>query len=68
MADKSNPVTVDEIVAAAAAGVLRALDARSSGGQLGAMGSQELVRAGFNVRVHIYAGGIPQAEVLEARE
>jgi hypothetical protein len=66
MVDKTNPVTVDEIVAAAASGVLRALEARGAGGHAAA--PPELVRAGFNVQVHIYAGGIPAGTLNQIAE
>jgi hypothetical protein len=54
------PVTVDEIVEAAAKGVLRALEARQAGAQRVATTPDlsALVRSGFFVDIHIRAGGI----------
>jgi hypothetical protein len=65
MADKASPVTVDDIVAAAASGVLRALEVRSAGSHPAVATPPELVRAGFNVQIHIYAGGIPAAALQQ---
>jgi hypothetical protein len=45
-------IAVDDVVAAAAEGMIRALDARK-------VGASELVRNGFAVSIHIIAGGIP---------
>ncbi len=47
------PVSVDDLVESAATGVLRALNARSTGQDAAA-----LVQSGFNVEFHIRAGGI----------
>jgi hypothetical protein len=60
MAASDNKVSIDEVVAAAAAGVLRALDARSAAGkQSSDIGVTDLIRSGFVVDVIIRAGGIP---------
>jgi hypothetical protein len=59
------PTAVEDIMESVASGVLRALDARSGGGQeLTSTGN--LIRAGFNVSVVIRAGGIPPAEFFSA--
>ena len=52
-------IAVDDVVAAAAEGVIRALDARK-------VGAKELVRNGFAVSVHIIAGGIPPWHLLRS--
>ncbi|MGO4513455.1 hypothetical protein AB4Z51_41445 [Bradyrhizobium sp. 2TAF36] len=60
MAESENKVSIDDVFAAAAAGVLRALDARSAAGKQSAdVGVTDLVKAGFVVDVIIRAGGIP---------
>jgi hypothetical protein len=51
------PTAVEDVVQAAASGVLRALDARKAGQEVA--DTVELVRAGFVVSVVIRAGGIP---------
>jgi hypothetical protein len=60
------PVTIEDVMEAAAVGVLRALDARRKGseGPEGATGAatEDLVRSGFNCGVHIICGGIPAAD------
>jgi hypothetical protein len=48
---------LQDIVAAAAEGAIRALGARE-------LGATELVKSGFVVDVHIRAGGIPPVEYL----
>jgi hypothetical protein len=48
-------IAVDEVVEAAAAGVLRALDARGAA----KVAAPELVKSGFNVDIIIRAGGFP---------
>ena len=65
-------VTVDDIVEAAANGVIRALEARKagqSGLETAAMTSSanltDLVSAGFFVSVTIRAGGIPGPQAIE---
>ncbi|MBV9931618.1 MAG: hypothetical protein JO013_11830 [Alphaproteobacteria bacterium] len=64
MSDHSR-ITIDEIVHAAGAGALRALEARSGGGGGGAGGGgdavsiEKLVQSGFGVRFEIWAGGWP---------
>jgi hypothetical protein len=51
---------VDDILESAAAGVLRALDARAAAGKApGGLGAHDLVRSGFNVDLIIRAGGFP---------
>ena len=51
------PTPVEDLVQAAASGVLRALEARKAGQEV--TDTLELVRAGFVVSVVIRAGGIP---------
>jgi hypothetical protein len=51
------PTPVEDLVQAAASGVLRALEARKAGQEVA--DTLELVRAGFVVSVVIRAGGIP---------
>lgn len=52
-------IAIDEVVEAAAAGVLRALDARSAARKLPEAGVHELVKSGFIVDIIIRAGGFP---------
>ena len=58
-------ISIDEVVESAAAGVLRALDARqaAAGGAAGVgvprLDMHELVRSGFFVDIVIRAGGFP---------
>ena len=60
MTNENNHTTVaiEDVVHAAAKGVLRALDARGAGA---AISAAELVRSGFVVDFSIRAGGIPAA-------
>jgi hypothetical protein len=60
----SPKVSIDDIVEAAAHGVLRALQARQA--RAAELSVPELVRAGFVVDVIIRAGGIPAAGILSA--
>lgn len=60
------PVNVEDIAEAAAAGVLRALDARSSGQKTARTDTAGLIASGFFVDVHIRAGGIRALPGLEA--
>jgi hypothetical protein len=53
MADK---IGIDDVVEQAAAGVLRALEARTAGRTAS---SADYVKSGFNVQFIIRAGGIP---------
>lgn len=50
-------IGIDDIVAAAAAGVLRAMDARRTSDQR--VNVERLVASGFTVRFDIWAGGFP---------
>jgi hypothetical protein len=60
MPEIARKVSIDEIVECAAAGVLRALDARSAAGKRSSdTGAADLVRSGFVVDIIIRAGGIP---------
>jgi hypothetical protein len=61
MADeKSRKIAIDEVVESAAAGVLRALDARSAASKLSTeIGPGELVKSGFFVDIVIRYGGYP---------
>lgn len=54
MADK---IGIDDVVEQAAAGVLRALEARNAGRAAG--NSADYVKSGFNVEFVIRAGGLP---------
>ena len=55
---KTTPnIALQDIIAAAAEGAIRALGARE-------VGATELVKSGFAVDFHIRAGGIPPAEFL----
>jgi hypothetical protein len=63
---ESRKIAIDEVVEAAALGVLRALEARASAGAHGAS-TQELVKSGFFVDFVIRAGGYPgPIEILGA--
>ena len=55
----STSIAIDDVVAAAAEGVIRALDARK-------VGASELVRNGFAVSIHIIAGGFPAGPLLRS--
>jgi hypothetical protein len=59
MADVNAKITVDDIVAAAGSGALRAMSAR--GGTAGdrELSIEKLVASGFGVRFEIWAGGWP---------
>ena len=57
MAEKVSPVVLDDLVAASASGVLRALDARKIG--LERISAVDLIKSGFIVDIHIIAGGFP---------
>lgn len=57
MADTLRKITVDEVVESAAAGVLRALDARRGGRKAAATAIEDLVKSGFLVEFHVRAGG-----------
>lgn len=50
-------IGIDEVVESAAAGVLRALDARGAASK--SVGLPELVKSGFIVDIIIRAGGFP---------
>jgi hypothetical protein len=50
-------IGIDEVVEAAAAGVLRALDARGSASEARHSNIQDLVKSGFTVDFIIRAGG-----------
>lgn len=52
-------IAIDEVVESAAAGVLRALDARSAARKGTEASVPELVKSGFIVDVIIRAGGFP---------
>jgi hypothetical protein len=52
-------IAIDEVVESAAAGVLRALDARSAASKGRDVGAPELVKSGFIVDIIIRAGGYP---------
>jgi hypothetical protein len=56
MAEKGNPVLLDDIFTASANGVLRAIEARQAGAER--LTVSDLVRSGFGVHIHIIAGGI----------
>jgi hypothetical protein len=56
------PITVEDVVEAAATGVLRALDARKKAGQKAPAEPADtlgLIRSGFFVSVAIRCGGFP---------
>jgi hypothetical protein len=58
---KTTPnIALQDIVAAAAEGAIRAIGARE-------LGAAELVKSGFMIDVHVRAGGIPPAQFLDAR-
>jgi hypothetical protein len=64
---ETRKLSIDEVVEAAAQGVLRALDARAEArGESGAKGmtTEGLVKAGFFVHLTIRAGGIDHWESL----
>jgi hypothetical protein len=56
-------VTIEDIMEAAAAGVLRAMGARQKGAtvapEIAAPSTEALVQSGFKVGVHIICGGFP---------
>jgi hypothetical protein len=52
-------IGIDEVVESAAAGVLRALNARGSASKAREFSVPELVKSGFIVDVIIRAGGFP---------
>jgi len=56
MAVEGAKIGVDDIVAAAATGVLRAMDSRSTAEKLSV---ERLVASGFTIRFDIWAGGFP---------
>jgi hypothetical protein len=56
MAEKANPVMLDDIFTASANGVLRAIEARQAGAER--LTVTDFVRSGFGVHIHIIAGGI----------
>ena len=55
MAEEFKSVGIDDVVASAAHGVLRALEARGVGSER--LSVPHLVQSGFNVRFEIWAGG-----------
>lgn len=55
MGDELKSVSIDDIVASAANGVLRAFEARKIGGER--LNVSGLMQSGFNVRFEIWAGG-----------
>jgi hypothetical protein len=57
MATESAKIGVDDIVAAAATGVLRAMDSRRISDER--VSVERLVASGFSVRFDIWAGGFP---------
>jgi hypothetical protein len=59
MADQTAKITVDDIVAAAGAGALRAMSARGGAAGDRELSIEKLVSAGFGVRFEIWAGGWP---------
>lgn len=56
MADVTSKITLDDIVAAAASGALRAMDSRRISDQK--VSIERLVGSGFGVHFQIWAGGI----------
>lgn len=56
---EARKIAIDDVVEAAAAGALRALDARSSASKAREIGINELVKSGFIVDIIIRAGGFP---------
>jgi hypothetical protein len=52
-------ITVDDIVAAAGAGALRAMSARGGSAGDKELSIERLVKVGFGVRFEIWAGGWP---------
>lgn len=60
MPDQTVKITVDDIVAAAGSGALRAMSARGGGPAADEkIGIDRLVASGFGVRFEIWAGGWP---------
>jgi hypothetical protein len=58
--DRPNSIALDDVIAASASGVLRALDARREGQSRAArITALDLVRNGFVVDLRITAGGFP---------
>ncbi|MEA2998853.1 MAG: hypothetical protein QOH04_858 [Sphingomonadales bacterium] len=57
MADQVSKVSVDDIVAAAGAGAMRAMAARGGGEER--LSVERLVASGFGVHFQIWAGGWP---------
>lgn len=57
MDERIKSVGLDDLLTATASGVLRALEARSAGGER--FSSLALVKSGFIVDIHITAGGFP---------
>jgi hypothetical protein len=55
-------VTVDDLVAATASGVLRALEARQRGAEQ--ISAVDFVRSGFTVDIYLRAGFLPLPEIL----
>jgi hypothetical protein len=55
MDDKFKSVSIDDVVASAAHGVLRAFEARKIGDER--LTLSHLVQSGFNVKFEIWAGG-----------
>lgn len=56
MTEGNDAVSINDLIATTAKGVLRALDARDSGAAK--VSTQDLVKSGFIVDVRIRAGGI----------
>ena len=59
MPDNIAKITVDDIVAAAGAGALRAMSARGGSAGDKELSIERLVKVGFGVRFVIWAGGFP---------
>lgn len=57
MANESAKIGIDDIVAAAASGVLRAMDSRRISDER--VSVERLVASGFTVKFDIWAGGFP---------
>jgi len=53
-------IALQDIVAAAAEGAIRAMGARE-------LGAAELVKNGFVIDIHVRAGGIPPAQFPDAK-
>ncbi len=63
------PVTVEDLLESATKGVLRALDARREGSQVGALKDQrDVTNSGFYVNVHLRCGIPPVVRALEAAQ